>query len=106
MKHDIQLRAVTDVNSRHHKTSVEVTLGITCDFLGINRQLIPVSCEYVQDFSYYAVGEHFNGSTFCLESFGIKYMSYILYSDADACIGLCSFVSVWIFLYLCHINSP
>ena len=35
---------------------------------------------------------------------GVRYMSYIAYSDA--CYDLCCFVSVWIFSYLCHINSP
>ena len=47
MKHDImQLRAVTDVNSRQVNTVTSHDfLGITCDLLGINRQLILVVVE-------------------------------------------------------------
>ena len=40
----MQLRAVTDVNSRQNLN--RSTIVITCDFLGINSQLIPVSFEY------------------------------------------------------------
>ena len=51
MIHDIQLLVVQDVNNKQDFSGRNMHshydfLGITCDFLGINRQLIPVSCEY------------------------------------------------------------
>ena len=47
MKHDIHAATCCDrcKFSRQDFNGSNI-LGITCDFLGINRQLIPVSCEY------------------------------------------------------------
>ena len=59
MKHDIQLRPVTDVNSRQDFNWSNI-LGITFDFLCVNRQLIPVSCEYRSVLQLQRSDEQFN----------------------------------------------
>ena len=44
MIHDIQLLVVQDVNNKQDFSGRNMHSHY--DFLGINRQLIPVSCEY------------------------------------------------------------
>ena len=77
---------MTDVNSRQDfsgSNSHYDFLSSTCDFLGINRQLIPVSYEYRSVLQLLRSGEHFNGSTFCPTS----YPGYFRYSREKTLMG-------------------